>query len=503
MNLNTLLDASMALDAILHPLQSAISFGDSILVHRVTQHQNSKLAELIALYRSHNIKHRILNLKRDLVKQDPAFFYSGDKSQLETLVQHDALNFSKPANVLHIVLNTLNSNKSQEEKRAELKAVLQRVDGFRGAAERAPAIVDKLKKIAGKYITKENHQGSRCPTKSEVESFRKKYLHAFGAVHVPDNLEASKTRKEEHTPRNQESRPKYAKGVGEKGPTLERNKNCSGNNRVPEKSTKDKRPNPCANNKKSCPPVPKKDPKATRKPCDDKKTHHYANPDKKNVAKGTRVKDKPEFTVYISYCDLDKNTMAIPLYDRLTKKGISSFCGKQSLIPGEDVCEAKNRALKSASIFVFILSPEFAFQKVNQEELSYALKRLKNAKESRTARPILIPVYYRMTTKEAKEGLFELQAPREQYSTNSHLSNSCFSTVTVARKEGFQERVERGDATFPYVRKLFEGLDGIAGVEPDMNLSNAETPQAKKKREEVLSRTDKAVKKFVLRLNNK
>ncbi|CDF36338.1 TIR domain-containing protein [Chondrus crispus] len=485
MNLNTLLDASMAFDAILNRLHSAISFGDSILAHRVTRHQNSKLTklltELIAVYRSHNLKHRILNLKRDLVKQDPAFFSSADKSQLETLMRHDALNFSKPANVLHILLNTLNSNKSQEEKSAELKTVLQRVDGFRDAAERARAIVDKLKNIAGKYITKENHHGCRPSTKGEVESFRKKYIRVFGTVHVPDKLEASKPRKET---------------------TLERKDNCSGDNCVPQKSTKDKRSNPSANHKKSCLPEPKRDPKATPEACDDKKTHCHTKPGEKNVAKGTRVKAKPEFTVFISFCDLDKNTIAIPLHARLTKKGISSFCGKQSLIPGEDVREARNRALRSAAIFVFILSPEFAFRETNQEDLSYALKRSKYAKKSKTAGPILLPVYHRMTTEEANKELFDLQAPRNQYSTNSHRSASAASIVTVCRKEGFQERVERGEAKFADVRKLFEELDGIADVGPGMNSSNAKHPEATKNREEVLSLTEKAVKSAMHRLNN-
>lgn len=202
--------------------------------------------------------------------------------------------------------------------------------------------------------------------------------------------------------------------------------------------------------------------------------------------RGRSSRAKQDFTVFISHCGRDKHTMAIPLHDKLEAGGITSFVDKQSLVVGENAHDSMDRAMESAPIGVFIVSPEAAARKWPMKEMECFLERLENAKRKGERRPILIPVFYRMDVNQCTgEGLFDIETS---------------SRRTVFRKEGFYARVEAGEASMRTVRQSLKQLSRITGIENDEGASNSKTRQAQESRERLLARIQNAVLDAIDRL---
>lgn len=182
------------------------------------------------------------------------------------------------------------------------------------------------------------------------------------------------------------------------------------------------------------------------------------------------------YTVFISHCGRDKQTMAIPLYRMLRKLKIKTFVDKEELPVGASSEDIMNAAMQTAPIGVFIMSPEAAARKWPMKEMSCFINRYKKGDENA---PVLIPVFYRLGVKEFDdENLF--------FRRNSD-SNSVF------RVEGFLERVEKEETSMKEVRSLLKFMGGICGIENYEGATNEDNDEEKEKRTRLLKRVVDAI----------
>lgn len=110
--------------------------------------------------------------------------------------------------------------------------------------------------------------------------------------------------------------------------------------------------------------------------------------------------------VFISHAGQDKQTIAMPLHERLKEVRISCFYDDESLRVGDSVPERLFKAMEMASIVVFVLSPEFVGRKWPMRELKFIL----DLKRERTAKgyapPRIVPVFYRWEVEDCKTEKF-------------------------------------------------------------------------------------------------
>ena len=102
------------------------------------------------------------------------------------------------------------------------------------------------------------------------------------------------------------------------------------------------------------------------------------------------------YSVFLSHAGPDKESIAIPLYERLREKGIHAFLDREELHVGDNGPRVMEYAMNTAPVGVFILSPEFAARNWTMAELMCFQKREREALEGDRPLPILIPVFYRL-----------------------------------------------------------------------------------------------------------
>ncbi|MHA7878130.1 MAG: toll/interleukin-1 receptor domain-containing protein, partial [Bacteroidota bacterium] len=156
------------------------------------------------------------------------------------------------------------------------------------------------------------------------------------------------------------------------------------------------------------------------------------------------------YDVFICHAGEQKSGIAYPVYEELSKythimKG-EIFLDERSLPPGEPFPVKIQEALDSASVGVFILSPEFVAKKWTMYELSYFLNRAKAAKTMRLTPPKLIPVFYKLSTADAA------------------LSDTWFKkNKRTIKKCGFNQRMYNGETSRKEVRELIKAVAEYSG----------------------------------------
>ncbi|CDF36581.1 WD40-repeat containing protein [Chondrus crispus] len=107
--------------------------------------------------------------------------------------------------------------------------------------------------------------------------------------------------------------------------------------------------------------------------------------------------------VFISHAGPDKLLIADLLSEKLQAHGLNCFLDKISMEPGDYARDEMTKAMESAKVGVFILSPEFAARKWTMRELRCFLRRRIEAIRSGMRPPTLIPVFYRLSIRECRE----------------------------------------------------------------------------------------------------
>ncbi|MHA7877966.1 MAG: tetratricopeptide repeat protein, partial [Bacteroidota bacterium] len=107
------------------------------------------------------------------------------------------------------------------------------------------------------------------------------------------------------------------------------------------------------------------------------------------------------YDVFISHAGADKDTMAMPLYKRLTARHphIRVFLDSKEIPHGENAPASMVNAMNMARCGVFILSPEFVAQKWTMKALERFLARKQAAKDAASP-PFLFPIFHRLTVQD-------------------------------------------------------------------------------------------------------
>ena len=167
------------------------------------------------------------------------------------------------------------------------------------------------------------------------------------------------------------------------------------------------------------------------------------------------------YSVFLSHAGPDKESIAIPLYERLNERNIHAFLDREELHVGDNGPCVMEDAMNTAPVGVFILSPEFAARNWTMAELMCFQKRERDALKDRRPLPILIPVFYRLDVHTCrKTKLF--------YETDESGENAFV-------KDRFFDRVLSGKITVSQVADSMKEITMRTGIENHDKVSNAVT----------------------------
>ena len=155
----------------------------------------------------------------------------------------------------------------------------------------------------------------------------------------------------------------------------------------------------------------------------------------------------PLYDVFISHAGEDKKTIAEPLYEELSRRGIRTFFDKEELKVGRKASEAMTHAMKTARCGVFILSPEFTAKEWPMKELRCFLDRYKEAANKDTTPPLLVPIFHRVTWDDCRMEPGEF---RSKYA--SHFTGA--KNSSTEREEVEDNSMQQVMETLQYLRHL-------------------------------------------------
>ena len=172
------------------------------------------------------------------------------------------------------------------------------------------------------------------------------------------------------------------------------------------------------------------------------------------------------YSVFLSHAGPDKESIAIPLYDRLRQKNISAFVDREELHVGDNGPRVMEYAMNTAPVGIFILSPEFAARNWTMAELICFQKREQDALKDNRPLPILIPVFYRLdiATCRNEKSLF-------------HTQNEGGENAFLA--ETFFERAAGDKISVAEVARAMKQVSMRTGIENHGKVNNAVTSHMK------------------------
>lgn len=157
------------------------------------------------------------------------------------------------------------------------------------------------------------------------------------------------------------------------------------------------------------------------------------------------------YTVFVSHAGPDKETVALPLYEKLSAQRIKCFVDREELRPGDEISPSILDAMNKAMVGVFILSPEFVARKWPVRELRCFLDRRRDANVKGRIPPRIIPVFHRWTVAQCKDPNFY---------------KSAGATIEdVFRKEGFFDADRQREAPTETVGRYMKELANLTGIE--------------------------------------
>lgn len=194
----------------------------------------------------------------------------------------------------------------------------------------------------------------------------------------------------------------------------------------------------------------------------------------------------PHYSVFISHAGEDKLTIAESVWEQLEAKKIRTFLDSPELRVGDHAPLRMEIAMETADVCLVILSPEFAAKKWPMKELECFLRRRNEADSIGDLRPLLIPVFYRLTVAE------------------------CGQDSIFNKKDGNGRRVffhhrffDREAKQETSVEKVLDSLQLVkcrTGIENRMGASNDPSPEAQQKRAQLVAEIVKTVEEAYVRL---
>ena len=110
-----------------------------------------------------------------------------------------------------------------------------------------------------------------------------------------------------------------------------------------------------------------------------------------------QAKTLPEYDVFISHANKDKEELIEELYQSLQKLGISIFYDKESLEWGDNWKERILNGTKKAEFAIIVISENFFDREWTERELSEFLNR-----QNRNGQKLILPIIHNITTEQLK-----------------------------------------------------------------------------------------------------
>lgn len=111
-----------------------------------------------------------------------------------------------------------------------------------------------------------------------------------------------------------------------------------------------------------------------------------------------QAKNLPEYDVFISHANKDKEELIEELYHSLDMLGIKIFYDKESLEWGDNWKERILNGVKKAEFAIIVISENFFDREWTERELSELLNR-----QNRNGQKLILPITHNITTQQLKE----------------------------------------------------------------------------------------------------
>lgn len=111
-----------------------------------------------------------------------------------------------------------------------------------------------------------------------------------------------------------------------------------------------------------------------------------------------QAKTLPEFDVFISHANKDKEDMIEELYQSLNKLGIKIFYDKESLEWGDNWKDRILNGTKKAEFAIIVISQNFFDREWTERELSEFLNR-----QNRNGQKLILPILHNITVSQLQE----------------------------------------------------------------------------------------------------
>ena len=121
-----------------------------------------------------------------------------------------------------------------------------------------------------------------------------------------------------------------------------------------------------------------------------------------------KAKDLPEYDVFISHANKDKEELIEELYQSLQKLGISIFYDKESLEWGDNWKERILNGTKKAEFAIIVISENFFDREWTEKELTQFLNR-----QNKNGQKLILPILHNISMKQLKNkypGIADIQA---------------------------------------------------------------------------------------------
>lgn len=111
-----------------------------------------------------------------------------------------------------------------------------------------------------------------------------------------------------------------------------------------------------------------------------------------------QAKDLPEYDVFISHANKDKENLIEKLYQSLNKLGIKIFYDKESLEWGDNWKDRILNGTKKAEFAIIVISENFFDREWTERELSEFLNR-----QNRNGQKLILPILHNITVPQLQE----------------------------------------------------------------------------------------------------
>lgn len=121
-----------------------------------------------------------------------------------------------------------------------------------------------------------------------------------------------------------------------------------------------------------------------------------------------QAKTLPEYDVFISHANKDKEGLIDELYESLNRLGIKIFYDKESLIWGDEWKKQILNGVSKAEFAIIVISKNFFDREWTEKELTQFLNR-----QNKNGQKLILPILHNISMKQLKDkypGIADIQA---------------------------------------------------------------------------------------------